>query len=68
MTTVFSSTEFYDGEAPLTLYLSEAIVHNLPSLREIYGEDTVYRTDARLIEHNYVFGEIKARLDSLNNV
>ena len=68
MTSVFGNTEFYEGEAPMTLYVSDTVIHNVQSLREIHAEDTVYRTDARLVEHNYVFGEMKAKLDALNSI
>ena len=65
MSTVFNSEKFYDGEAPTTLYVSETVVYNIPSLYEIHKDDTNYYTDARLTEHNFVFGDIKKRLDDL---
>ena len=66
MTTVFGMTEFYEGEPPTTLYVSDSVIYNLPTLRETHSEDDSALTDARLTEHNYVFGEIKEKLDGLN--
>ena len=66
MTTVFGMTEFYEGEPPTTLYVSDSVIYNLPTLRETHSEDDSALTDARLTEHNYVFGEIKEKLDRLN--
>ncbi len=68
MTTVFGMTEFYEEEPPTTLYVSDSVIYNIPVLRNTYNEDTFSRTDARLTEHNYVFGEIKEKLDALNSI
>ena len=68
MTAVFRSDKFYDGEAPITLYVSESVMFNLPSVSKLHNADeTSFHTDARLIEHNFVFGDIKVKLDELNS-
>ncbi len=68
MTCVFGMTEFYEGEAPTTLYVSDSVIYNIPALREVHSENALSRTDARLTEHNYVFGDIKQKLDELNSI
>ncbi len=64
MNTIFSSPNgFYEGESKTTLYISDVIVFNVPGLSEMHGEGPIYRTDARLVEHNFVFGDIKEKLN-----
>ncbi len=66
MTVAFGSEPFYGEEPPSTLYVSETVSFNIPRLSEMRNDGTTYRTDARLTECNFVFGELKERIDALN--
>ena len=60
MTNIYQSENgFYESEAPSTLYVSQFIVYNLPALSEAHGEDTVYYTEANMVEHNFVYPDVK---------
>ena len=62
MTAIYQSNPgFYKEESPATLYVSDFIVYNIESLNEMHPEgETVYRTPVRMVEHNFVFTELRA--------
>ncbi len=64
MTNIYQNeTGFYENENPSTLYVSQFIVYNLPALSEAHGEDTVYYTEANMVEHNFVYPDVKPDIE-----
>ncbi len=60
MTNIYQSERgFYENENANTLYVSQFIVYNIPALSEVHGEGTVYYTEANMVEHNFVYPDIK---------
>lgn len=59
MTNIYQSEKgFYENENANTLYVSQFIVYNIPALSEIHGENTVYHTEANMVEHNFVYPDV----------
>ena len=66
MTAIYQSNPgFYKDESPVTLYVSDFIVYNIESLNEMHpvGE-TVYHTPVKMVEHNFVFTELRASIQN----
>jgi len=60
-----SAYGFYDGESPVTLYVSRFIVYNIPALSEMHlDEETTYFTEAQMTEHNFVFTELRTEIQN----
>lgn len=60
-----SAYGFYEGESPVTLYVSNFIVYNIESLSEMHPDgETTYFTDAHMTEHNFVFTDLRVSIQN----
>lgn len=66
MTSIYQSAYgFHQNESPVTLYVSDFIVYNIESLAEMHPDgETTYYTPVRMVEHNFVFTELRTTIQN----